>query len=279
MAEQFSKYLTHQRAPKILLRFPNLLHFYYWINRLTVLRTWYVRRTLRNILASTPAPRNILDAGCGMGDFIFSIPEIHHHDTVTGIDISYSNFQLCERFAETMTKHNCTFVHGSLSESPIPKNQDIILCIAVLMYIKDDVSVLRKFKEALAETGRLILYVPVNYRRHLRLYRTLSTKPGFDYDETIGRPHTYTDELIRERLMEAGLHIEHQYHSFGKISAIMFEISSIFEWFFKKQNPLLFIPLSLIYLVFFPFNLLAMALDYFGERTTGNGCIIVAKKT
>ena len=128
------------------------------------------------------------------------------------------------------------------------------------------------------ENERLILYVPVNYRRHLSVYKSVSKKSGFDYDEIIGRPHTYTDDSIKQRIRESGLVIEQQQHSFGTLAAMMFEISAIFEWYFKTKNYLLSIPLGILYLVFFPINLLAMISDYSGKRTTGNGCIIVAKK-
>jgi len=230
------------------------------------------------MLVSNPSPRNILDAGCGMGDFIFSIPEIKHSDFVTGIDASFSNIQLCKQLAESLGKSNYSFFQDNLSESAFPDQQDIILCSAVLMYIEDDVALLKKFHNSLSENGKLIVYVPVNYRRHLSVYKKVSAKPGFDYDEMIGRPHTYTDELIEQRIHAAGFVIEEKQHSFGRFASMMFEISALFEWHFKTQHAVLSVSLFPLYFLFLPINLVAMGRDYIGKRTTGNGCIIVAKK-
>lgn len=209
---------------------------------------------------------------------MFSIPELRPTDSVTGIDLSFSNIQLCKQLAESLGKNNYSFFQDNLSESAFPDQQDIILCSAVLMYIEDDVALLKKFRNSLSEKGKLILYVPVNYRRFLSFYKNLSKKNGFDYDEMIGRPHTYTDESIVQRIHAAGFVIEEQQYSFGRLASIMFEISALFEWYFKTQHVLFSIPLFPLYFVFLPINMISMGIDYIGKRTTGNGCIIVAKK-
>ncbi len=278
MPKTISQYINHQQAPALLLRFPRLLFLYYWFNRMTVLRTWYVRQAFRKILSEGESPKNILDAGCGMGDFIFSIPDLNSTDAITGIDVSPSNIQLCRRLAETLNKQNSSFVQSNLSDATIPPDQDIILCIAVLMYVEDDIALLKKFRDALSERGKLLLYVPVNYRRHLSLYKTLSQKSGFDYDETIGRPQTYTDESIKQRLEDSGFIIEEQRYSFGTFAAVMFEVLAIFEFYFKRANPLFIVVLFPLYIIFFSFNISVMFYDYYSKRMTGNGTVIVAKK-
>ena len=278
MTKRISSYFNHQQAPSILFRFPRLLFAYYFVNGLTVLRTWYVRRAFRSVLQKISPPRNILDAGCGMGDFIFTVSELNRNDNIRGVDLSLSNIKLCEALAHTLKKSNVTFVQSDLINIEIPPDQDIILCVAVLMYIHDDVAVLKKFNDALSKNGRLLLYVPVNYRRNLSLYTLLSGKDGFDYDQSIGRPQTYTDNSILQKIKDAGFSIEDQRYSFGTAAAIMFEILAIMEWIIKTKNVLFNIFALLSYLILLPINFLIMVLDFFGTRTTGNGTMIIAKK-
>ncbi len=278
MATKISQYLNHQDAPGILLRFPRLLYPYYMVNYLTVLRMKYARRAINRVLRTRSLPTRVLEAGCGMGDFLFTIPELRRAPSVLGIDVSGSNIAVCRRLAETTDAQNMSFVCSDLATAELPMGQELILCIGVLMYIKEDEMVLRKFHDALAPDGRLLLYAAVNYRRNLSVFKRLSRIPGFDYDEIIGRPQTYTDESLQRALTQCGFSIEHMEHSFGTPAAIMFEISMIFEWYIKSKNPLIALIVLPIYLIFIPFYFISMLADFHSTRTTGNGVMITAVK-
>ncbi len=262
----------------MLFRFPRLLYPYFLINYFSVLRMRYARRAVKRTLRSMPAPKNIVEAGCGMGDFLFTIPALRGAESVLGIDVSQSNIAVCSRLAESDGAGNMRFVCSDLAEAEIPSGQDLILCIGVLMYIKEDETVMRKFHAALSPGGKLLLYVAVNYRRTLSLYRTLSKRTGFDYDEIIGRPQTYSDESLEQLLLRCGFRIERREYSFGTFAAAMFEVSAIFEWLVKTKNPLMSLLIIPFYLLFYPFYFISMTADLHTRRKTGNGVMITAVK-
>lgn len=278
MSTTVSKYLSHQQAPSLLLRFPRLLFPYFFLNGISVLRMRYARRALRNALRRIPSPRRVTDAGCGWGDFLFTTNAFAGSEQLLGIDVSASNITLCQRLAEELHWPAMRFVCSDLASAEIPAQQDLILCIGVLMYITEDEQVMRKFHAALADEGELLLYVAVNYRRRTSLYRTLVKRPGFDYDEIIGRPQTYTDETLRALIERTGFEVIEQRHSFGTVAATMFEFSAIFEWLYKSGNIFTSILITPIYLLFVPLYHLTMAVDHLGTRTTGNGVMITARK-
>ena len=278
MPNKIFQYLNHQHTPELLHRFPRLWFFYFWLNHLSVLRMKYARRSIRQVLRSAEPPKRIVDAGCGMGDFLFTISEFKNAERITGIDYSQSNIDVCNRLAAMLRRKNMDFVCSDLGTAEIPPGQDLILCIAVLMLIKDDMLVLKRFRDALAPNGKLLLYAAVNYRRKLSIYKYFAKKSGFDYDEIIGRPQTYTDESLEKKLNECGFVIEEKIHSFGIVAATMFELSSIFEWLFKSWHPAVAVIVVPFYLIFLPLYILSMLFDYHGTRTTGNGVMIIAKK-
>jgi SAM-dependent methyltransferase len=273
-----SQYLSHQHAPAFLLRFPRILYLYFWLNHLSVLRMKYAHRAIRRVLQTEKHPRVVIDAGCGMGDYLFTVPEFKKAERLTGIDVSPSNIEVCRALASTSQRKNMEFICSDLGTAEMPENIDLLLCIGVLMYIKDDISVLKKFHTSLAPDGTLLLYVAVNYRRNLSIFKRLSQHRGFDYDEIIGRPHTYTDAVLEQRLTDAGFTIIEKHHSFGTVAATMFEISALFEWFFKSWHPAALLFLIPLYLFFYPFYLLSMTVDVHGSRVTGNGVMITLKK-
>lgn len=274
-----SQYLSHQQAPALLLRFPRILYLYYWLNHLSVLRMKYAHRSITSVLRRAGAVRTVVDAGCGMGDYLFTVPEFAAAERLVGIDVSPSNIQVCNALASATGRKNMEFVCSDLAAAELPGSVDLLLCIGVLMYISDDAAVLEKFHRALAPDGTLLLYVAVNYRRNLSLYRRLAMNPGFDYDEIIGRPQTYTDAALQQRLSDAGFTVIEQRHSFGTAAATMFEISAIFEWIVKSRHPVIALFIVPLYLMFYPFYLLSMVIDYHSSRPTGNGVMITAQKT
>lgn len=278
MATKISQYFSHQDAPAFLLRFPRILYPYFLLNYLSVLRMKYARRAINRVLRSGPSPNTVVEAGCGMGDFLFTMPKLRRAPNVLGIDVSSSNIAVCRSLSESIGAGNMTFICSDLAAADIPEGQDLILCIGVLMYIREDESVLRKFHETLNRNGRLLLYAAVNYRRTLPIYKRLSKIKGFDYDEIIGRPQSYTDDTLEGLLNRCGFRIERKEHSFGKTAAVMFEISAVFEWIVKTQNPLIVLLILPLYCIFYPVYFLSMIADYHTAKETGNGVMITAVK-
>lgn len=273
-----SQFLSHQEAPKLLFRFPRLLFVYFLLNHFSALRMQYARRAIRRSIRTDGVAKKVVDAGCGMGDYLFTVPEFTKADLLLGIDISQSNIDLCHHLASTVGRHNMEFLCSDLASAEYPESVDLILCIGVLMYVQDDITVLRKFHDSLRPNGTLLLYAAVNYRRTLPFYKRLEKHPLFDYDMIIGRPHTYTDATLKHRLSECGFTIQEQCHSFGPVAAIMFEISALFEWYFKSLHPIASIALLPFYLIFYPLYLVSMIIDVHTSRSTGNGVMITAKK-
>jgi SAM-dependent methyltransferase len=278
MPTTISQYLHHQHAPEFLRRFPFLLYPYYSLNRLSVQRVRYARRAVNRIIRSGSQLNAVTDAGCGLGDFLFTIPAVRNAEHVTGIDISSSNIELCRSLAGSIGATKMNFICSDLSEEELPGGQDLIICVGVIMYIKDDEALIRKFFETLSVGGRVVIYAAVNYRRNLPLYKRLSQTAGFDYDEVFGRAQTYTDGSLEQLLKKCGFTVERAEYSFGKTAATLYEVSSLFEWFVKTKNPLLSLIVLPFYVIFYPFYLLSLFVDYHTSRSTGNGVAITAVK-
>lgn len=273
-----ARYLSHQDVPGIMRRYPRLLYPYFWLNRISVLRMKYAERAIRLYLAGHPRPRIVVDAGCGLGDHLFTVPEFRSAERLVGVDISPSNIEVCRALAGAETRTNTEFLCSDLATAALPADTDLVLFIDALMYIRDDRSVLQNIHSCLNDNGRLLLYVAVNYRRRLSLYKRMAADPAFDYDSVLGRPQTYSDESLELLLKECGFTVVERHPSFGRVAATMFEISSIFEWQFKSRNPISWLFLLPLYCIFYPFYLLAMAVDLRTSRSTGNGVMITARK-
>ena len=267
-------FLNHQEFPRFVLDHPWLMSFYFFVNKISVLRNKYAYRALYRVLDRVKTPRKVLDLGSGFGTFIFPVRKYTSQDTIVGIDISPSNIEISERLKQRHAELTTSFIEGSFLDVEFPKDQNIILCIAVLHMLPDPLILLNKIKQALAKGGTAIIYVAVNHRRYLSAYKKLFTVPHFVYDDTFKTINTLTTSKVEQLLEDAGLQVIEKEFSFGAPAAILYELIAILEWYIKSLHPLLLIPSILGLLILYPFQLLVLEFDLYTQHSTGNGMLL-----
>jgi tRNA (uracil-5-)-methyltransferase TRM9 len=115
---------------------------------------------VRRILDSISPSANILDLGCGNGEFARQLSERQHKGTCTGLDFSST---LLEQVGQGM-QSNFQFFQADLSsgewDAPlVGKKYDLIVTFAVLHHLPGDelrLQVLHKVRALLSPAGRFI---------------------------------------------------------------------------------------------------------------------------
>lgn len=270
------KIFTHQ-YPEWLFKYPQWIRVIYALNYLIQLRKWHITGKLKKRLATKPYPFQLLDAGCGEGQFLFPYAADYKDCFFKGIDRAESNISFCSRYAKAHQYANIIFEQTDIESFEELDKYDIALCISVLPYCKNDHTALLQLYKALKTGGELLLYVPVNHTLLLPLYRRIMHQYE-NYESIQGNQQVYTEESIKERLCQ--LHftivdIKRTYGFFGKLSNELLNSHFIFfnayPWPFK-------IIISISFFIFYPLILLCMILDFVLPVTRGNGLMIVAKK-
>ncbi len=272
-------YLNFTDAPALLRRIPLLLWLVHMINLLLVPRNWHVRIVLRGLRQSGFLPHRVVDAGCGLGDHSFLVARMFRAASVTGIDASKSNIDLCTQYAAAIDSRQHSFLHGELSDLSDVTPASLVLCITVLQYIPDDRGTLRNLRSLLAENGRIILYVPVHFKRYLSWYKRVSLLPYFNYDSQRGRAHTYTSEEIIEKAQLAGLSLERVEHTYGPVGAVAYELFSIAQYYLARGSPGQQLMSAFGFILYIPVFLVLMGFDALQKHQSGNGIILLLRKT
>ena len=84
----------------------------------------------------TSSLNRILDGGCGMGDFTFTLAEQWPESDITGVDVSYEMIRLCERTRKEKRLTNVNFQCADLFVLPFRDCEfDITVCLGVLPHI------------------------------------------------------------------------------------------------------------------------------------------------
>lgn len=281
MQKKITDTLVTHNYPKIYFTFPFLLFLQHKITHITTLRNWYVKREVSKNLKKLKTPFRFLDAGCGAGDFIFSFAKKNLGSLFTGIDKNSGNISICSRFSSETKTANVLFFKNDLQQFNCTEKSDIIICITVLQYVENDLLVLKNFYSWLNDSGRLIIYVPVNYNNYFSFYPLLKkkffSKTDYDLNQSIKRH--YSDTEILEKISRAQFTIESLVYTYGQFGKISFEVHSLFLLSLQKL-PLFLLPFFVvIYLVtFFPLTVAFNIIDFLTVKKTGNGLLAVCKK-
>jgi ubiquinone/menaquinone biosynthesis C-methylase UbiE len=114
-------------------------------------------RKFLQILSDNP-DSVILDAGCGVGEFL--IPLSYKCKFIYGIDISNGSIKQCSEKLKEKRIQNASLQVSSLTRIPFENNSiDKILCVSVLHYLdftEIEMSI-REFKRVLKKDGVLII--------------------------------------------------------------------------------------------------------------------------
>ncbi len=306
--------LSQHVFPAFLLRHPQLIRFVHAWNRLTLQRNWLIFSFLSKTLSILSPGALVHDAGCGDGLYTFHFAKKFSRLRFRGIDKNEGNIRFCQTYARQLGAANLDlrerlgapvlrplgrsgatsdlkvgvpesqalservqFFQQNLEDFPKASEVDLLLCVGTLQYVGDDRLVLKNFFNTLKINGLLVLYVPVNGRTLLPLYRHYSTKTTH-YENAQQRRRIYSLPEILEKTTAAGLTIVGKKFTYGAPGILAHEVYSLLlmgignagrlAWFFV-----------LLLLPALPFILIFNGLDYFFlPKKDGNGVLILAKK-
>lgn len=164
-----------------------------------------------------PAPRNVLNAGCGSGELSFLLGSQGHR--VEGLDPGAEYIDLARAQAAKFGLKDCTFSVAGIEEyaqANAGKLFDVVVATDVIEHIKDDVAAVKAMLSLLKPGGDLFLTIPAG--PYLFGY----------HDEQLGHYRRYTLKMCRDVLPD-GVRV-HRLRYFG------FCLIPIAWWFSVKQR-------------------------------------------
>ena len=139
----------------------------------------------------------VLDAGAGKGEYSFALAAMDPSMSVTGVELDEKTVRRAQAVAAAKGLLRIRFNSGDLLHLRADGEYDLAICIEVLQYIPDDVGALAAIRRALKPGGKLVLHVPNLVRAHFGLTDRAKVWDG------------YSDQVMRERLEQAGLDVLH----------------------------------------------------------------------
>lgn len=226
------------------------------------IRTAHILRVVEKL--PLPPKARVLDAGCGHAYAAFWLARRHTDWEIWGIDIDTEIIERNQRAAYVLGLGNLHFRIGDVARLKASTPFDLIFSIDVLEHLEGDIEVLSIWREAITETGWLVLHLPLRHQMQRRIFRV--------FEQHIIMEHVrdeYTAEEIVAKLAQANFVVHSITYGFSFWGELAFELNNLC-W----QRPWL---RTLLALLSFPLAIPMGYVDSCSSSDWGNSFIIQAR--
>jgi len=238
-----------------------------------LLRTWHVARELKKTAGHLPLQANILDAGCGPGQYTWRMCRMNRKWKVTGVDIDAEQIGECNDFFKKAGLGNrASFRTTALEAFSIPATFDLILSVDVMEHIRDDEKVFLNFHESLKAGGYLIISTPSDQG---------GSGTHSDNDKSFIDEHVrngYSKDEITGKLAGAGFSDIKVKYTYGAPGNISWHLTMKYPVRMLNISYIFFIILPFYYLVILPVSFILNIFDLRINHKRGTGLLITARK-
>ncbi|MEX0662017.1 MAG: class I SAM-dependent methyltransferase [Balneolaceae bacterium] len=251
-----------------------LRRLFYFLLDLFFLRSWHIRRLLRDIgnRFDEKGEWSILDAGSGFGQYDRFILSNFKNVKVHSIDVKEEYLNDCRNyFRKDIQAERIKFEYADLLEFKSTQKYDVIICIDVLEHIEDDSRVIQNLANYLSDDGYFLMHSPSHY----------SEEDGNEEDTFVGEHARsgYSKTDIADKLFAADLISEKVHYTYGYWGhkAWILSIKYPMIWF-NHIGLMALLPLFVYYPLVMPFCFLMNVADLYTTNKKGNGIYALAKK-
>jgi SAM-dependent methyltransferase len=256
----------------IVKKSPFLRKVFYFMLGMMFLREWYVKRKIRELYGKTP-PKNILDAGCGFGQYSYFMAKKFPVSKILSVDVKVDYLEDCKYFFDKAGLRNVDFEYADLQKIDFENQFDFVLSVDVMEHIEDDIGVFKRFYKALRPGGRVLINTPSNLG---------GSDADSEDDDSFIEEHIrlgYSKEDISTKLEQAGFEVESFNYTYGKWGNRYWRLGIKYPMLMLNKSQLFFIILPFYYSLTIWWTLLFMWLDVNDKnKPEGTGVLVVGKK-
>jgi len=263
----FGKYQSY--TSNKLTRYPLLKKMLIKLFGYTNLGNYARSRIFIRLLKTLPTHRfkQILDLGCGYGEYTFMLAEAFPNSQVTALDIDQERIHTVNRTLNRVGLQNIQLVNHRLEQEPETEKYDFIFSVDVFEHIPEDQMPFAPCHTRLNPGGYLLVKIP-NITQ-----RTIFPDHWFeDHQEWLDEEHVgqvYDLEGLTNRFKQVGFDIVHASYSDGLLSRLGWELS----YLAKKGG-------AIPQLICLPLSKLLVRLDHrFHTSQNGNAIQVIGQKT
>lgn len=263
--DRFAEFIRNSRFLRTM--FYKLLDLFF-------LRSWYVRRIVREVggRLDSRGEWRLLDAGSGFGQYDRFILSAFENVTVTAVDVKEDYLEDSRRyFSGAVQEDRISFHKMNLLELDFNEQFEFVLCIDVLEHIEDDLHVVGNLFNSLKPGGYFLMHSPSIY-----------SEEDAGEEESFVDEHArtgYSKDEIRRKMEKTGFEPLRIAYTYGPKGHLAWEWLIKYPMLWMNRIKLWALPVMAVYYLFtLPASLLLMWLDMKTENKKGAGVYALARK-
>ncbi|MCF8365765.1 MAG: class I SAM-dependent methyltransferase [Bacteroidales bacterium] len=265
----------------IFNRTPAARKLFYRLLDTLLLRTWHVKKAVKNFARHAGKKVDVLDAGSGFGQYSYYAAKNHPDWNILGVDVKTEQIQDCRDFFEKTGYNNVEFEYADLTKFVRGNAYDLVFSVDVMEHIEEDVKVFKNLHQSMKKGGLLIISTPsdkggsdVHEHHKNEGYRNDGSASFIDEHVRDG----YNIDEIQEKLKKAGFSKTEAQYTYGWPGKISWKLSMKYPILMLNASKVFFIILPFYYVLTYWFALLMNVLDVSLKHTTGTGLLVKAWK-
>ncbi len=257
----------------VIRKHPKLRILFYKVLDIMFLRSWYVRRELRNLRnIFNEREIEIYDAGTGYGQYSYFMSQNLKPAEIYAVDVKEEWIKDCREFFQSEKINNVSFGIEDLTAINHENRFDLIVCVDVMEHIEEDVKVFQNFYRALKRGGYLIINTPSIFG---------GSDVHDDSDESFVGEHArdgYSSEDLEGKLQPIGYSVYRSRYTYGFWGDKAWRLGIKYPIMLVNISKFFLILLPFYFLITFLFTFIMMFLDYSSNNKVGSGITFIAKK-
>lgn len=252
---------------------PWLRILFYKLLDILLLRTWHIKKELKNIPELKNDNIRFLDAGAGFGQYSYFLSSRYKKAFIYAVDVKDEQVEDCNKFFKSINKSSkVQFDVKDLTKYKESNVFSLILSVDVMEHIEEDILVFQNFYNSLKKEGILLISTP-------------SDKGGSDVHDD--EDHSFVDEHVRDgysieeiedKLKKAGFTKIISRYSYGLPGKISWLLSMKYPISLVNISKLFFLLLPVYFIITYPIALIFNVLDVMIRHKSGTGLIVKAIK-
>jgi 2-polyprenyl-3-methyl-5-hydroxy-6-metoxy-1,4-benzoquinol methylase len=258
---------------KVFNKSPFTRKIFYHLLDILLLRTWHIKKDVREWVKGKTGEVQVLDAGSGFGQYSYFLSKLKLKSQLTSVDVKEEQVADCNDFFKKIGRSNVQFSVGDLTTFRDKEKFDLILCVDVMEHILEDVKVFENYNYSIKKDGMLLISTPSDQGG--------SDVHDHDGGESFIGEHVrdgYNIKEIEDKLKQSGFSKVDARYVYGTPGKISWRLSMKYPIMMLGVTKLFFIILPFYYLITFPFCLLLNCFDLAGKHKTGTGLVVKAWK-
>lgn len=262
------------RFAKIIRSSKILRTLFYKVLDLFFLRSWYIRKILRQYAGEMDAKGewNLLDAGSGFGQYDRFILREFQNVWLKAVDVKQDYLADSRQYFEKeIEEGRIEFEQVDLLKMDYDQQFNFVICVDVLEHIEQDTTVMENINEALRPGGYFLMHSPSIY-----------SEEDADGDESFVDEHArsgYSKEDIRGKLERSGFSVTDVAYTYGPKGHLAWELIIKYPMLWLNKIKLWALPIMAVYYIpVLPVSLLLMVWDLRDDNEWGAGVYALAQK-